>query len=238
MIVSSDIPITVTPEEVLLAQFFGRRKSFPPSILESAHKAIVMGQALFAPATVYDEFPVQRIEGDELLLDADGRTARLQIGPKIDLLRPARRVMAAVSTIGAALEERISQLQESGEALDAYMLDSVGVVALGAVGEAFRRTVEGRALELGWGVSPALSPGSLVGWSLRGQRQLCALLPMETVGVRLNAHQVLEPHKSASTLIGLGPGYSSGKVGSVCRFCSLADSCWRRKKDSDDCSGD
>ncbi len=239
MVVSSDIPITVTPEKVLLAQYLGRRETFPPPILESARKAIAMGQELFAPATVYVEFPVQGIEGDELLLDAGGRTARLKVGPKIDLLHPARRVMAAVNTIGPALEEHVSRLHAGGEALDAYMLDSVGVVALGAVGEAMRRVTEKRALELGWGVSPALAPGSLVGWPLRGQRDLCALLPLEAIGVQLNAHHVLEPHKSASTLIGLGPDYPSRHVGSVCRFCSLADTCWRRRKDSlDDCSGD
>jgi hypothetical protein len=238
MMVSSDIPIEVTPEEVLLAQYLGRRKTFPPPILESARKAIAIGRELFAPATVYEEFPVQGIEGDELLLETGGRTARLKIGPKIDLLHSARRVMAAVNTIGPALEEQVSKLHASGEALDAYMLDSVGVVALGVVGEAMRKTVEKRALELGWGVSPALAPGSLVGWPLSGQRDLCALLSLEAIGVQLNAHHVLEPHKSASTLVGLGPSYSSRQVGSVCRFCSLADRCWRRRKDRDDCSGD
>jgi hypothetical protein len=239
MIVSSDIPITVTPEEVLLAQYLGRRRTFPPPIMESARRAIAMGQGLFSPATVYDEFAVEGIEGDELLLDAGGGTARLRIGPKIDLLRPAGRVMAAVNTIGPALEEQVSKLHASGEALDAYMLDSVGVVALGAVGEAMRRRVESRALELGWGVSPALAPGSLVGWPLRGQRDLCGLLPLEAIGVQLNPHHVLEPHKSASTLVGLGPDYSSRRVGSVCRFCALAETCWRRGKDSlNDCSGD
>jgi len=148
-------------------------------------------------------------------------------------------VMAAVSTIGPALEDQVSELHASREALDAYMLDSVGVVALGAVGEAMRRAVEERAVELGWGVSPALAPGSLVGWPLRGQRDLCALLPLEAIGVQLNAHHVLEPHKSASTLVGLGPDYPSRRVGSVCRFCSLADTCWRRRKEGvDDSSGD
>jgi hypothetical protein len=78
-------------------------------------------------------------------------------------------------------------------------------------------------------VSAALSPGSLVGWPLAGQRELCALLPLTDIGVRLNAHCVLEPHKSASVVIGLGPGYASHEVGSVCRYCSLADTCWRRR---------
>ncbi len=82
----------------------------------------------------------------------------------------------------------------------------------------------------GWGVSPSLSPGSLVGWPLRGQRELCALLPLADIGVRLNEYCVLEPHKSVSMVIGLGPEYESHEVGSVCDYCALKDSCWRRRK--------
>ena len=79
-------------------------------------------------------------------------------------------------------------------------------------------------------MSPSLSPGSLVGWPLRGQRELCALLPLADIGVRLNEYCVLEPHKSVSMVIGLGPEYESHEVGSVCDYCALKDSCWRRRK--------
>jgi hypothetical protein len=232
------ISIDLLSEEVLEAQFLGRRASFSPSLLRSAAGAIERGRELFAPAAVYDEFPVLGIEGENLIVGADGSSARLRIGPKIDLLAPAGRVLVAVDTIGPALEARVEQLHREGEALAAYMLDSVGVVGLGAVGEAVRAIVERRAAGLGWGVGAALAPGSLIGWPLRGQRELCALLPLEEIGVVLNDSYVLVPHKSSSVLIGFGPGYTASRVGSVCRFCSLSDTCWRRRKDTDDdCPG-
>jgi hypothetical protein len=112
-----------------------------------------------------------------------------------------------------------------------YLLDSAGVVALGAAGEALRCIAEDAAEELGWGVSPSLSPGSLVGWPLRGQHDLCGLLPLEQIGVRLTNHAVLEPHKSASGLVGLGPDYESTRVGSVCKYCALQKTCWRRREE-------
>ena len=239
MQIITQIPINLAAEEILRAQYLGRRTTFSPSLLKSAADAIALGSELFAPAAVYGEFPVLGIEGEELLVGANGATARLRVGPKIDLLEPAERVLIAVNTIGPALEARVDELQHGREPLEAYMLDSVGVVGLGAVGEAVRAIAERRAAELGWGVGAALAPGSLVGWPLRGQRELCALLPLDEIGVVLNDACVLVPHKSASILIGLGPRYTASRVGSVCRFCSLSDTCWRRRKDSDDdCPGD
>jgi hypothetical protein len=234
MRISNDISITLKPEDVLLAQYLGRRTTFPPAIMQSTQKAIALAQELLAPAAVYEEFPVQGIEGEELILSTNRGGARLKIGPKIDLLYPAERVIVAVDTIGPALARVVGELQADRETLDAYMLDSVGVVALGAVGEVLRELVQERAADLGWGIGAALAPGSLLGWPLKGQRDLCALLPLSSIGVGLNTSCVLKPHKSASMLIGLGPDYPSSHVGSVCRFCALADSCWRRRKDNDD----
>ncbi len=229
MSISREFTLSLTPDQVLDAQR-GRRGALDNAALrEAAAEAVVLGQSLAAPAAVYDEFPVRQVCGEEVLL-AGGQ--RLRVGPKADLLAPASRVMVAVYTIGPALEARVTELSQAREALLAYLLDSVGVLALGAVGEALRRQVEQRAAASGWGVSPALSPGSLVGWPVQGQRELCALLPLHAIGVRLNDYCVLEPHKSVSLVVGLGPGYPSSHVGSVCRYCALAESCWRRREEA------
>jgi hypothetical protein len=160
-----------------------------------------------------------------------GQQSTLRIGPKADLLRGAERALVSVVTIGPELERRVHELQAAGEGLKSYLLDSAGVVALGAVSEAIRCLAEEAAADHKWGVSPSLSPGSLVGWPLAGQRELCALLPLDVIGVQLNSHCVLVPYKSVSGLIGLGPGYEASRVGSVCKYCSLRNTCWRRRED-------
>ena len=226
------IPVSLTAEYVLEEQCRRQKMRLHPTLLAAAQEAVAMSRKLVAPAAVHDEFLVQDIDGNQVSLGAGGAIpeegGKLTIGPKVDLLTPAKRVMVAVYTIGPALERRVRELHAASETLLSYMLDTVGVLALGAVGKVLRERVENRASQLGWGVSPALSPGSLVGWPVQGQRQVCALLPLETIGVHLNSHCVLEPHKSVSMVIGLGPDYESSHVGSVCRYCSLADSCWRR----------
>jgi hypothetical protein len=229
MMISRAFTIALTPEEVLDAQCGRRSEARNAALMQAAREAVALGQSLVEPAAVYDEFAVHQVVGEEVLLDGWGR---LRVGPKADLLAPASRVMVAVYTIGPALERRVTELSKSGEGLLAYLLDSAGVMALGAVGESLRQQVEQRAAESGWGVSPALSPGSLVGWPVQGQRDVCALLPLEAIGVRLNAQYVLKPHKSVSMVVGLGAGYPSSHVGSVCQYCSLADRCWRRRKEA------
>jgi hypothetical protein len=233
-----DIPISLTPEYVLQEQHRRRQKSVNSALVPVAKEAVAMAESLLAPAAIYDEFLVRDVTGEQVILGTfspNGSTlaegGKLTVGPKVDLLAPAKRVIVAVYTIGPALERRVHELQSAGETLLAYMLDTVGVLALGTVGEALRSRVESRASELGWRVSPALSPGSLVGWPLNGQRELCALLPLERISVHLNSYYVLEPHKSVSMAIGLGSDYESNHVGSVCRYCSLASSCWRRREE-------
>jgi hypothetical protein len=231
-----DIPVTLTAEQIIASR--GNR-GIRSALIRDAEEAVALGQSLWKPAAVYDWFDVRTVEGDCVhvergsgaVADGMGGQALLRIGPKADLLAPAATVLVSVGTIGPALEERVRELQASGENLKAYLLDSAGVAALGSVGEAVRCLAEETAANQGWGVSPSLSPGSLVGWSLKGQQALCDLLPLDSIGVRLNSHSVLVPHKSASGLIGLGPGYSSTKVGSVCKYCALKKTCWRRRED-------
>ena len=229
-----DIAITLTAEEVIPS---GRKAPVRPELSRDAERAIALGQTLWQPTALYDWFDVHAVEGEQVHLSKPDpirhlrQSTVLHVGPKADLLQAARQVLISVVTIGPALEQQVHELQSARKGLQSYLLDSAGVMALGSVGEAIRCLAEEAAAEQGWGVSPSLSPGSLVGWPLRGQRELCALLPLEQIGVHLNDHCVLVPHKSVSAAIGLGPGYQSAHVGSVCQYCALKNTCWRRRED-------
>ena len=229
MPVLQDIAITLNAEDIIASP---RKRQIHPDLLREAEEAVALGQTLWQPLCVYEWCDVRSVDGERVTVtSADGAETVLRVGHKADLLAPARRVLVGVVTIGPALEQKVGELQAAGEGILSYLLDSAGVVALGAAGEALRSLAEEAAGELGWGVSPSLSPGSLVGWSLRGQQELCGLLPLEEIGVRLTNHSVLEPHKSASGLVGLGPGYDAAQVGSVCKYCALQETCWRRRED-------
>lgn len=226
-----DIPLSLTPEYVLPEVSRQAHKPPPAALRTAVEKAVALSRTLVAPAAIYDDLTVRDVVDGQVILVANpvsGQEKRLNIGPQIGLLAPARQIRATVYTIGPALEAQVRALYQAGQDLLAFALDSVGVVALGVVGDALHCMVEEQAASLQWGVGPALGPGSLDGWPLQGQHELCALLPLEEIGVRLTDQCVLQPYKSASTIVGLGPSYESSRVGSICRYCALAESCWRR----------
>jgi hypothetical protein len=229
MTILRDILLTLTPEQVIGAQRRGRAGAPNPAMLAAAQEAIALGRALAAPASAQAEYEIRSVAGRQIVLD-DGRAERrLTLGPKVELMAPARRAVIAVNTIGPALEKRVRELHTSGQDVLAFMLDSVGVMLLGQAGAAVRQQVEQRAVALGWGAGPVLAPGSLVGWPVSGQRELCACVALDQIAVRLTAGCMLEPQKSSSMLIGLGPEYDSSHTRPICEFCALKDSCWRRK---------
>lgn len=228
MPILGNIPVPITPDEIL-----GRRKKRPnpPHVLQAAEEAIALARTLGQPVALYEWLDVVAIQGNVVRVSGPSGQGVLDIGPHASLLEPARQVVVAVGTLGPALEARVQELNDAGQALNALLLDSAGVVAVGAIGEALRCLAEETAIDQGWGVSPSLAPGSLVGWAVEGQPALCGLLPLEEIGVTLNHYGILEPFKSASWLIGIGPGYEARHVGSMCHLCALSDTCWRRREE-------
>ncbi len=230
MPILSDIQIKINAEDVLLTLNSGRKSN--PKLIDETVKAIETAEKLWQPRAVYEDFTVNGIEGDEILLETrgvDNRT-RIKIGPHIDLLEMAESAMIYVVTVGSELDRHVTELNQGNHLLEAYLLDSVGVVALSEVDKAVRREAEKKARNRNWGVSDRLGPGSLMGWDLTGQRVIASLVDIEKIDLVINESCVLIPFKSASSLIGMGPAYPSKKVGSICRFCVHAGSCWRKRE--------
>jgi hypothetical protein len=221
MPVLNDIEIHISIDELLRAQGSAAQR---PAVHEAAQWAIAEAQRLAEPAAVWDLLPVHQVDGESARVG----DVWLRVGPHADLLAPARQALVSVATIGPALEAEVRRLTQEGSLLESFMLDSAGVLALAAVGGSLIRLAEAQAAQREWGVSLALAPGSLVGWPIHDQKALCSLLDLAAIGVTLNSSRVLVPHKSASRLVGLGPGYTARQVESACRFCPQRETCWRR----------
>lgn len=224
MPVLRDFQISIPHEEVLKRQTKGDP---PATLLEIADWAVARAQELVEPAIAYAVYESEGVDGQDLVLEG-GR--RLQLGPHADLAAGANRVIVSVSTIGPRVEEEVRRLMSGPDVLKGYVLDCAGVVAVGQTAMHLREIIQGMAEAEGWGVSPALYPGSPMGWPVKGQRDLVPLVPVQEIGVVLNPSCLLVPQKSSSSLVGIGPGYSEKTAGALCHWCGLQDSCWRRRE--------
>jgi hypothetical protein len=221
MPVIADIHLTLSVDELLRCQ---GRAAERLEVKALAQWAIDEAKRLANPAVVYEWFPVQAVEGETARIG----DALLHIGPHADLLAAAREAFVSVCTIGPALEEQVQVLLAGERLFEAYLLDTAGVLSLGSAGEPLRRIVEEEAASRGWGIGLALSPGSLVGWTISDQKVLCSLLDLNAIGVKLTPAGILSPQKSAAALVSIGPDYKAQRVGSTCGFCELRDTCWCR----------
>ena len=231
MNILNDFTIELTSEEVLATQ--PRRKSVSEAILNATEEAIALAYPLINPQLLYRWFDVVEVEKQHVILkpvSSDLPEKRLLIGPYANELKKAQQAMIAVQTIGAALEEKVQDLNDTGELLPGFLLDSAGVVALSKVNTRANQMVEKVAADKGWGVGASLSPGSLKGWPIESQQELCGMLELAKINVQLNETNILVPFKSVSVLIGIGQEYTRKKVGSMCHLCNLKDTCTQRKK--------
>lgn len=221
--------INIRLNDVLKAQ--GKRKNSPSLFIEETRNCIAVAEKRISPLIVYEFVRVSAMEDRRIRLVSENgsRECTLDPGPHQDLFRPAEMAMVSIHTIGSRLDESVHSLNKNKDLLSGYLLDCAGLVALSETGKQAHTIAETKAAALGWGVSPSLSPGSLEGWELGDQEPLFSMLDTENSGIGLTESGILTPFKSVSTFIGLGPGYASKKVGSVCHICRLRKTCWRRQ---------
>lgn len=222
MPVVRDVPINIDPVQLLRSE--GNTDN--ELIVKTAVWAAETAAGVASPAFVYRYFPI--VLGAKRLKVTN---TFLQIDPLIRLLRKAQEVAVAVVTIGAAIEEKVNQLQSKNKLLEGYLLNCAAFMALDAVALNLKTRIENFAKQRNWGVGPALSPGTLPGWPTSDQNVLCSLVEIDKIGVTIKETALLVPRYSLSLLVGMGPGYDSHKVEATCGYCSLKNTCQHRNRD-------
>ena len=200
-----------------------------PAIQQEAEKALAAVQGQWSPAITMRWCDVKA--GDDIctLLAAGDEEVRLHLGHSSRFLQPATMVLVAGYTAGPGLEERIAAANQDQDYLRAYFIDLIGLLVLEKTGNLAIAAAEESATARGWGVSPFLSPGSVHGWDIAEQAQLCRLLPLAEIGVTCREDGVLTPFKSLSCLIGIGKEYQSSTVGTTCEVCTRRHNCEMRQ---------
>ncbi len=198
-----------------------------PEILKIAKKTLNQAKGIWHPKAVYQWFEFENIDQDNLgrIIQSSGSHVDFDFGHSFQFLAHAGHALIAVYTAGLELEQESKNVSSKGDLLEAYFFDLIGLIVLDKVEQTVKEIAEKQARDLGWGVSPFLSPGSIHGWELEEQLKLCTLLPLENINVKIRDDAVLSPFKTISCFIGLGPGYDAVQVGTTCQVCSKKHEC-------------
>lgn len=198
-----------------------------PEILETAKRTFNQAKGIWHPKAVYQWFEFENTDKDNLgcIIQNSGDRFTFDFGHSFQFLKHARYTLISVYTAGQEFEKESKRSSSKGDLLEAYFFDLIGLTALDQAGQTIKEIAEKQARSLGWGVSPFLSPGSVHGWDLEAQVQLCSVLPVEKIDVQIQSNSALSPLKTVACVIGIGPEYSAAHVGTTCQVCSQNDVC-------------
>jgi hypothetical protein len=175
---------------------------------------------------------VASVTTDEFATIYEGESGNDAPSPLAEIFPRSERLILFAATVGAPLSERISALFDDGSLALAAMLDAAASEATELAGV----HLDGLVLEgtrLGGQANQftralRYSPG-YCGWNLTGQRALFAALGPEEIGIHLTDNCLMEPLKSISGVIVLGPRETHDFTDdySFCSVCRTRD-CRRR----------
>jgi hypothetical protein len=189
-----------------------------PSLVTVAEKALRQGSEVIRPQMLYRRLAVEKVIHDRIRLDGGNELRGTLIGQH---LAPGREVIFMLCTIGDELDERIALALDT-DTVYGLALDGLGSAAVEALANAACQRFDMEAREKSLETSIPLSPG-MIGWPVEeGQPQIFQALDPEEIGIRVTTTWVMQPRKSLSMVLGVGPHMLSGNS---CDFCSMHDTC-------------
>ena len=219
------IDARITPEEILelATQTWREMPEAPATARQVAHE---MNRHM-KPEALFHWFDMVRVNHNTI--DAwdslSGTPASLTTGGFSPYFTRATRFLAAVYTLGPKIDVLLHRLEAKGLAMEAHFVNMGSLAALTRTASVLTRLAENRAKAEKVGVSPPLSPGSIEGWDLPSQHELCALFPLASIGISQNDDAILAPMNTLSVVIAIGPGFKDAHAGSPCRLCRMGGSC-------------
>jgi hypothetical protein len=190
-----------------------------PKLVEVAEKAMQESFSLLNPKVVYQEYKVEGVQHERLLLQGGGRIDSKLLAQQ---LAAADRVIVVLTTIGMELEEQVSAIWDS-DVVYALALDGAGSASVEALANAACLYFEQMAAKEEMQVSMPFSPG-MVDWSVDdGQTQIFQLLGEAGSIVQLTNSSIMIPRKSLTMVLGIGTELKSS--GRTCDFCTMRETC-------------
>ena len=229
MPILTNIKINLTPE-IIFDQ--GLQVRHASKMEQEVRKSIALSKQVLQPKVAYQWVEILDVQNSCIVCYNNQSKIKneFHINGVDSLLSEAKSMLISIATIGSRLDEEILTLNQSGNYLMAYLLDHIGVIVLEQINTVVCSLAEKKAQKNNWGVSQSISPGSLDGWELDGQKALFGHVPFDKIGVHLNPTGMMNPLKSVSGFIAIGPGFATRKVASLCSMCNHTLDCRKHNR--------
>ncbi len=190
-------------EEVLKAQGMPARVEPGPRIVETFEQAVEVFKDLADPTAIVEDISKNEF-GD--VYEGEGENAEED---PVAIIYPKAEYLALFAlTVGKEVSEQIGEFFENNEYALGVMLDTIASEATERAGlllelDYFERLEDEGIPPDEWAIL-RYSPG-YCGWDISGQGQLFEYLRPEEIGIALNDSYLMEPLKSISGVMIVGP---------------------------------
>lgn len=134
-------------------------------------------------------------------------------------LRTCTDAVCFIATIDEGIEREVKELMRGGKLSEAYILDSMGSVAVESMVAKFHERMEAECRKTGRSVTIRFSPG-YCDWNIAEQKKLFSLFDAGRVPVTLRRDSwLMGPRKSVSGIFGVLP-YDNGGIAASYNPCT------------------
>ena len=163
------------------------------------------------------ELPVDVAEDDEV------KVPLILKGYDLSLhLKNSEKVCIMAVTVGAYLEEQVSELFKNGEYAAATILDAVGSEAVEKACDLTEEEINKLAHSMGYTTTGRFSPG-YGDVPLELNLDFAGVLGLAYIGMSVTPTSMLIPRKSVTAVIGFTRGEANRKVKNKCANCTTLD---------------
>jgi hypothetical protein len=215
--------LSVAPQRADILRSLG----YPPEVtplayvVQSVEMLLKEAEAYLHPRGTYSLYEPTALT--ERSLETGGATIVGDIGA---ILHGASRIAVFMVTVGDEIAREAKARCDSGDAFGGLVLDTIGSWAAELTMDALMAEMRSE-LAAGESFSARYSPG-FCGMDLDQQRVLFRLAPAGDIGISLLPTLFMQPLKSISGIVGLGPRELVGVHLSPCERCPLVGCHMRR----------
>jgi len=142
-------------------------------------------------------------------------------------LRKMDDVALFACTAGPGIGDYSKELMHDGDFVKGYIVDVVGSEIVEAAMDKIQDDLERKMNAEGIFITDRYSPG-YCGWSVAEQQKLFSFFPKDFCGIKLYSTSLMNPIKSVSGIIGIGPNVR--RKGYMCQHCDMVNCIYREKR--------